>query len=441
MKMHTHEVFGIRPEVIDASYVDRGSLDEEFKKLLQRKQTHIAIRGASKCGKSWLRQRVLNNPLVIQCRLNYKVEDIYVNALAELGIDLILERSGSTTLKGALKAHGEIGIKILAKAGFDIEGATEGISQQKTRPVGKDVHDLRHIASVLSASGRTLVIEDFHYLSASQQKLFAFDLKTLWDYKTFVVVVGVWISENMLITLNPDLSDRIEEFSVTWTHLDLKAILKKGGHALRLEFTESTAEYISTIAFGSAGLLQKLALRTIDNELGIGERSKLDAIVRLDCPAKISDAAMHVADQLNQLYQAFAKRVCAGIRARKNSTGIYAHAMAAIMACTDDQLINGVEAKEIFKTANTREPRIQFGNLKTVLSRFEELQVDEEGRGLVVAYDEPGEKITIVDRQLLLYRKFATVKWPWEELIEEVSGERDAFGEQLVIQYELPNHR
>src|SRR5208337_2281531 len=35
-----------------------------------------------------------------------------------------------------------------------------------------------------------------------------------------------------------------------------------------------------------------------------------------------------------------------------------------------------------------------------------------------LAYDSQGEKVSVVDKQLLLYRKFATVKWPWEDLIE-----------------------
>ena len=73
----------------------------------------------------------------------------------------------------------------------------------------------------------------------------------------------------------------------------------------------------------------------------------------------------------------------------------------------------------IFQKASAREPRIQKGNLRVVLERFEQLQVDDDGRGLVVAYNEATAEITIVDRQLLLYRKYCTMKWPWEDLIAE----------------------
>ena len=174
-------------------------------------------------------------------------------------------------------------------------------------------------------------------------------------------------------------------------------------------------------------MLQKLSLRLIDDELGIHDSAPEGQEVILDKVPEVQDAAMHVAEQLNQLYQAFAKRVCDGIRTRRNSTGIYAHAMAAVMSAKDDDLSVGLAARVIYERAHDRQPRIQFGNLKTVLMHFQELQVDEDGRGLVVAYDPQDEKVSVVDKQLLLYRKFATVKWPWEDLIEEVSKEQSAF--------------
>jgi hypothetical protein len=123
---------------------------------------------------------------------------------------------------------------------------------------------------------------------------------------------------------------------------------------------------------------------------------------------------------LNPRYQLFARRVCDGIRIRKDSTAIYAHAMAAIMAATDEELTAGYPTKSIFTVANARQPRVRMGNLKAVLPRFAELQVDADGRGLVLGYDEQHELINVVDRQLLLYRRFATVTWPWEELVLEV---------------------
>ncbi len=91
--MKTHEVFGIQPAVSEHSYIDRGSLDRELQRLIERQQTHIALRGPSKSGKSWLRQKALQNPIIVQCRLSYSVEDIYRDALARLDIALVVEKN------------------------------------------------------------------------------------------------------------------------------------------------------------------------------------------------------------------------------------------------------------------------------------------------------------------------------------------------------------
>lgn len=425
--MRTHEVFGIQPAVSEYSYIDRGSLDREFRKLVDRKQTHIAIRGASKAGKSWLRQRVLTDPIVVQCRLSYTTLDIYRDALARLDVKVEVEKTSTNAIKGKIAASGEAGFKLIAKATASGEIAGEHLTATKEQSVGKDIDDLEFIASIIRAAGRILVIEDFHYLPVDEQRKFAFDLKTLWDYKTFVVVVGVWISENMLITLNPDLSDRIEELAVTWQPAELKQVLIKGCAKLNLRPTDEVATNLALSSYESVGLLQKLALRLIDDQLGITEAAPAGSEIVIDNASAVEDAAMHVAEQLNQLYQAFARRVCEGIRIRKNSTGIYAHGMAAVMSASDAELTYGLSAKAIHAAAHARQPRIQLGNLKAVLARFPELQVDNDGRGLVLAYDQQDEKISVVDKQLLLYRKFATVKWPWEDLIEEVSTKPTAF--------------
>lgn len=422
--MKVHEVFGIQPMVREYSYIDRGNLDQTFAKLLDRQQTHIAIRGASKSGKSWLRQRVLKDPIVVQCRFQYTIMDIYRDALSRLDIKLEQEQTATNKWGGKISAAGEAGLKLIAKVQGGGEASYAHESAVKMKAVGKDMSDLEFIAALIRESGRTLVIEDFHYLPEVEQRKFAFDLKTLWDYRTFIVVVGVWISENMLITLNPDLSDRIEELSVSWSEGELCQVLNKGCNTLGFQMMPDVSKLLSEISYGSVGLLQKLALRLIDDELGIQDSAPQDREVVIDQTDKVADAAMHVAEQLNQLYQTFARRVSEGIRKRNNATGIYAHAMAAIIGADDVTLTNGFSAKSIYAIAHERQERIQLPNLRSVLTKFPELQVDADGRGLVLAYDSQNEIVSVVDRQLLLYRRYATVRWPWEDIIAEV-GDKD----------------
>jgi len=253
-------------------------------------------------------------------------------------------------------------------------------------------------------------------MTMDERRKFAFDLKALCDYGSFVTIVGVWSQSNMLLHLNPDLSGRVHELPIEWSKDDLARVLKKGGDALHLDFSHRMMDKLTEMSFGNVGLLQKLTLMTLD-EAQIQEGPFFAR--GFDEPDQVQSAALEYAEQLNPLYQQFARNVSAGIRSRRNSTGIYAHAMAAIMQASDADLVNGLNVATIFAVANARQPRIQRGNLKSVLEKIEELQIDSDGRGLVLAYNSANEEITAVDRQLLLYRKYCTVKWPWEDLIAE----------------------
>lgn len=404
--------------VLPDSYVDRGALDDEVRSLLER-PTHIALRGASKCGKSWLRQTVLPEALVVQCRLGKTVLDICRDALSQLDVRLEISATDGGTWTGRVEAQGEIGVKLLAKLGVKSSLEAAQSDSTDTEPVGHDISDLRFVADLLKASERRVVIEDFHYLSLEERRKFAFDMKALWDYGVFLVIVGVWSEQNLLIFLNPDLSGRVREVPIVWTDADLAKIFKQGGEALNLGFAPEVQQPAIADCFGNAGILQRLIQGTLD-ELGIQEEPREHTIVE-DAGA-YEGAAMTYAEELNPLYQLFATRVSKGIRSRADSTGIYAHAMAAIMEEPDEPLISGMGIDRIYEVAHAREERIQKGNLHTVLEKFEGLQVDDDGRGLVVAYNEADREISVVDRQLLLYRQYLTVKWPWEDLIAEATA-------------------
>jgi hypothetical protein len=419
----THEVFGVSNEVLPDSYVDRGDLDERIRRLLDR-PTHIALRGVSKCGKSWLRQTVLPDAIVIQCRLGKGVTDLYREALGELGVRLEVSSTKDSSLTGKVEASADVGVKLIAKVTG--RAAVERTSGGTTtyEPISEDINDLRLVAQLILASGRRLVIEDFHYLSIEERRTFAFDLKALWDFGVFVVIVGVWSEQNMLLYLNPDLTGRVQEIPVVWNRDDLRRIFEKGGEALNIDFSEVVVGRAIADCYENAGILQSLILGTLDH-LGIDYTT--DSTITVDDVDALEHAELTYADQLNPLYQEFAKRVARGIRVRQNATGIYAHAMAVVLSASDNDLIRGFPLDRIFDTAHAREARIQKGNLRTVLERIESLQVDEGGRGLVLAYNASSGDVTIVDRQLLLYRKYSTIKWPWEDLIAEAETQGELF--------------
>jgi hypothetical protein len=359
----------------------------------------------------------------VQCRFGTTLSDIYVDALSQLEITLDVQMLSKTSFKGSVKATGSLGTSILGKLGLQVAGEAGTATDVTKQSVGRDVNDLRFVAQIIRESGRRLIVEDFHYLDMAVRRSFAFDLKLFYENQVNVIIVGVWSMDNLLVTLNPDLTARIEELTIEWSEADLARILDKGGGALKITFDEPLRTSLVKAAFGNAGILQNLVLQLLDDEK-IYETQAIAVMV-------MKESALHAAAkayslQLDPLYQNFARNVSEGIRKRSGSTGIYAHAMAAIMAESDDALRQGISAARIFEVAHRRQPRIQFGNLKLILEKIDQLQVDDAGRGLVITYNTATELVTVVDRQVLLYRKYSTTPWPWEALIAEAEASENS---------------
>jgi hypothetical protein len=421
--LKTNEVFGISTEILRPSYVNRGDLDAQITRLLSR-NFHIALRGESKCGKSWLRQENIPEAIVVQCRLSKTPRDLYTDVLSQLGLNLVTERSSGNAVKGSLEATQEFGINLLAKLAAKQTISMEGSSNTKSAPVGRDLDDLRFVSEIINASGRRLVIEDFHYLNPDQRRAFAFDLKAFWDYGTYVVVIGIWAENNLLIHLNSDLAGRIEEVSIFWSPDDLKRVLDQGSAALHLEFPSRVCSRLIRDSFGTVGILQRLALSYLDES---GTEGTCDTRHIIGDESLYENVAMAYAEQLNALYQTFAQRVASGIRQRANSTGIYGHMLAVVMDSSEKDLTEGLSTDAISKLASQREGRIKRANLGSIMQKINGVQVDPEGRGLILSYDDSEDEVFVVDKHLFFYRKYATAQWPWERVIAEAEERGDDY--------------
>lgn len=413
----TAQVFGVAAQVNNYSYVDRDNLDQKLSRFLRR-QTHIAIKGPSKCGKSWLRQRCMTNAIIIQCRLDMEPEDIYRQALSAIHVPFNLQRSSTTTVAANGSAGGKLKVPIVGEAELSGElSANHERSCSVDLDFSSSIENLEFVANSIIKSGKRLVIEDFHYLGLSAREKLAHDLKTLWDYQCFVVIIGVWAQANLLTYLNSDLTGRIEELSISWTDRDLNLVIENGSAALNIGIDPNIKDSMIKDSFGNVGILQSLLLRLVEDEANISETVQHKQFVTN--PDFYMNAAKSYANQLDGLYQQFVQTLSTGIRRRKRSTGIYALAMQAIVEADDTQLMNGYSRGDIFEKINAIEPRIKKGNLKTVLQKLVELQNSGNGQKLVISYDSATDAVFATDLQLLFYRKHHSMKWPWEEMAEE----------------------
>lgn len=347
------------------------------------------------------------------------VDEIYTDALAELGIKLEITRTQNKSFSGHAEVEGEGGFKIFARVCAKF-GATIGSESAVTvQQLKQSVTNLNFITECLKESGRRLVIEDFHYLSKDQRKLFAFEMKALWELEVFVIVTGIWEETNYLLSLNHDLAGRVEEVSIKWKPEELEEILVSGGTALNVLFSKDVIREIIRFSYHSAGILQAIADRALQ-AAGITEAQEFEtAISDITLVAK---AAKDQADQFQSVYNSFAKKVTAGIRQRNNSTHIYAYAMEAIMQHDDTELVIGVPVHRIYELAHARQNRINLGNLRNILGKFESIQADDNEQGLILLYSEEDDTVSVVDHQFLLYRHFRKGPWPWDVIISDIEN-------------------
>jgi len=97
--------------------------------------------------------------------------------------------------------------------------------------------------------------------------------------------------------------------------------------------------------------------------------------------------------------------------------------MLATFESSAAELIDGVNVDTIYNRARLRQPRVQKGNLKSILRKIDGLQIDDRGKGLVVTFVEQSDAVAVVDRSVLFYQKYRTVSWPWQSILEEGEGE------------------
>ena len=94
------------------------------------------------------------------------------------------------------------------------------------------------------------------------------------------------------------------------------------------------------------------------------------------------------------------------------------------MSASDTELITGFSRDSIFKISHEQQTKITKGNLRTVLRKLVELQEPEKGHDLVISYDESIDAVFVVDRQLLFYRKYHSMRWPWDDMVEEAEDKK-----------------
>jgi hypothetical protein len=413
------EVFGIAASVPVHTYVDRAGLDKRFTYLVKQDR-HLVIHVASKQGKTILRKKNLpeNKCLTVQCGANSDCGRIYLEVLRQLGSHIPTEVSRNLTLNTELqgKVSGQLNLPLLAsgEAGIECGESVESESGTVLKSIGIDAASLGYIAQEIKRSGRKVVIEDFHYLPEQEKINLAFDLKAFWDSQVFFIIIGIWSDQNLLTYYNGDLSGRIEEIDIRWTFEELNQVLQKGAKALNISFDLDIKKEILEDANQNVGLLQRIAEKYC-YEASIYENGFLKRVVK-DRAAleKCRDA---ICGEESVRYRLFDDVISRGLRDSGNSElKVYQRIVRVCVEATNQDLRDGVSRSDLLSRIQVYEPRVRLSDLSAALNKIDRLQADRSISPIVLSYNSKTQKIQLVDREFLFYRKYGNPSWSWQEL-------------------------
>ena len=290
--------------------------------------------------------------------------------------------------------------------------------------MGQAAADLLWVVRTIVASGKRLVLEDFHYLDEKTQQEFAFLLKAMGEYGMFVVVVGVWPRDHLLTYYNGDLDGRIEDIHLTWNDSELAQVLEQGADALRIEFDSDLIGDLVSEAFGSVGLLQRLAAQLCIAEgihsacHGISKRKVVKG-------PSLEAAQQAVAEQMQGRFQTFADNFVRGMRRLPQGLEVYRHLLQAASDASDQELMAGIDSSILLQRilAQAGGDGIRQSDLTQALDRIDRLQVKIAVNPLVLTYSKSSRKLSLADRAFLFFRRHGSPSWPWAEGEPDISND------------------
>jgi hypothetical protein len=242
------------------TYVERdsGKLEKKLQNAITFSGQICLLTGPSKTGKTTLYKRALQQlrrePLVVRCDKTMSPEQFWRKALETVNFSRIQEIANSTSIGGevAVEANTTFGWSWLAAiTGRVATSATSQLNESEARQVILSDPSPMHLIPILKKLPITLVMEDYHYLSAEAQETIFQQWKYFVDEEVSVIVVGTTHHAIDVITANKDLLGRKIHLEIpSWSEVDLRKIVTQGFDYLEVPISLSVIRFIAKESVG-----------------------------------------------------------------------------------------------------------------------------------------------------------------------------------------------
>lgn len=253
---------------------DELQLEKRLKDYLDDGGAVLALVGPTKTGKSVLLKRVLEQPIWIDGQGIKSLDDLWALVGGELGVTVevdIQEQKGTSTTAVA-RADA-----IFVKGGGDFTASSgKGSTRRVVGAVATTVKES------LLASGRTLVIDDFHFIDRTIQQEIVRAVKPLVFDGLRVVFAAISHRRHDVVTAVEDMVGRVDPLEISlWTETELVYIANKGFGELNVVDAEgSIGAKLAAMSFGSPHIMQKLCRELVRGVNEVREKQPIPVTLR-----------------------------------------------------------------------------------------------------------------------------------------------------------------
>lgn len=251
------------------AFVHRAGINDRLVNALRTPGKQIVVYGHSGTGKTTLLINKLHETyewhITTRCMKGLTFDQLILDAFDQLGpfyvsdTTLVSKRSGGLELGSTYKV---LSAKISASLSTEqAEKQTRILPPQLTpQALGK----------FLGAARACWVLEDFHKIDSSEKQRLAQLMKVFMDmadeYQDLkIVAIGAVDTARQVVEYDDEMKNRVAEISVPLMTADeISEIIRKGGRALNVVFSDAIAEVVSKHSNGLASVCHHLCLNMCD---------------------------------------------------------------------------------------------------------------------------------------------------------------------------------